>query len=838
MGRVLLRDFCQDVGYGLRSFRRSPGFAVLVVVTLGLGIGANAAIFSLVDAVLLRPMPVRDPGGLVLLSAPTTGGTSTGGPGMRDGAVTALSEPLFRDLAAHKEHFQGLAAEQAGAEEIAVGVEQPRPGAGVGERASVKVVTASYFDVLGVKAALGRTFLPGDETAPGADPVVLSHAYWQRRFGGNPAIAGQRLHLAGRTYTVVGVAARGFDGMQLGTTVDLWAPLTMALKGTSSSLGSHKRWWLMVLGRLQPGVSRAAAAASANAILRSYMAAHNPDWPPARIGIHDGGSGFVRFRQGYREPLWILMAGVGLLMLIICLNVAHLLLARGLGRRQEIAIRRALGASQARLTRQLLTEAFLLVAAGAAAGALVGSWLRDGLLSLAVNERAQLALAGGGAARVWWFTALLALLTGVLIGLVPAWRALHPDLQQPLRAAAGAVGGGARPLLSRLLLSSQVAGSLVLLVGAGLLAGSLGHLRHSDKGFSEEPLLLTELDLRGAGIRGPEASAVGEELLGRLQAVPGVRSASLAKDGPLTGKNNNCFIVVRGHDVESVHWEVVTPGFFETVGIPLLRGRGFTTDDRTGAPQVVVVNETWARRFFGAAGAASAVGVRFRYDPVRDRKMGDAVMEVVGVVRDARTETLTGELEALMYLPAAQFPESPARLQVRAAAGLDPVLLAGQVRAVVSQLRPNLTVAWLRTMRDQVDQALMKERLLATLSIAFGLCALFLVSLGLYGVISQWAAQRTPEMGLRMALGATAPQVRVLVMRQAFGLVLAGVVVGLPAAVAAAHLFRSVLFGVSPVEPWALLLGVLLLGAVAALAAYLPARRASRTSPMAALRAE
>jgi predicted permease len=839
MGRVLLGDFCQDVRYGLRSFRRSPGSALLVVVTLGLGIGANAAIFSLVDAVLLRPMPVQDPGGLVLLSSPTTKGSQNGGPGMHDGAVEALTEPLFRELAAHKEHFQGLAAE-TGAEEIPVGVDQPPAGAGVSERASIKVVTANYFDVLGVKAALGRTFLPGDETAPGADPVlVLSHAYWRRRFGGNPAIAGQRLQLAGRAYTVVGVAARGFDGMQLGTTVDLWAPLTMqpALTGKSSRLGSHQHWWLMTLGRLQPGVSRAAAEGSATAILHSYMAAHTPGWPLVRIRIHDGGSGFIRFRRGYSEPLWILMAGVGLLMLIVCLNVAHLLLARGLGRRQEIAIRRALGAGQARLTRQLLTEAFLLVAAGAAAGALVGSWLRDGLLSLAVSERAQLALAGGGAARVWSFTAVLALLTGLFIGLVPAWRATHPDLQQPLRAAAGAVGRGARPLLSRLLLSSQVAGSLVLLVGAGLLAGSLGRLRHSDKGFSEEPLLVAELDARGAGIRGPEAFALGEEMLGRLQAVPGVRSASLAKHGPLTG-STNCFIVVPGHDVEMVHWEVVTPGFFETMGIPLLGGRGFTTDDRTGAPQVVVVNETWARRFFGAAGAASAVGARFRYDPVRDRKMGDAVLEVVGVVRDARTETLTRELEPLMYLPTAQFPESLRHLQVRATAGLNPALLAGHVREVVSNLRPNLTVAWVRTMRGQVDQKLMKERLLATLSIAFGLCALFLVSVGLYGVISQWAAQRTPEMGLRMALGATGTEVRVLVMRQAFALVLAGVVVGLPAAVAAAHLFRSVLFGVSPVEPRALLLGVLLLGAVAALAAYLPARRASRTSPMAALRAE
>ena len=837
MGRVLLGDLSQDLRHGLRTLRRSPGFALLVVLTLGLGIGANAAIFTLVDAVLLRPLPVRDPGGLVLLSEPTSG-SGGAGPGMRKGGITALSEPLFRQLAAEKQHFQSLAAESADETPAAVG--RSGAGGGAADHAMVKCVSANYFDVLGVGAAVGRTFLPQDETAPGADPVlVLSHGYWQRRFGGDPNIIGARLRVEGRPFTVIGVAARGFGGTRLGTSVDLWAPLTMdpRMQAATDSRKPHKRWWLLVMGRLQPGASRATAEARANLILRPYVAAHFPGWPPVRIGVYSGASGFTRFRQGYGEPLWILMAGVGLLMAIVCLNVAHLLLARGLQRRHEIGIRRALGAGRARLVRQLVTEGFLLAAGGAAVGVLAAGWLSDALLSLAVNDRAQLALAGGGEGRASLFTALLTLATAVLIGLVPALRATQPDLSHPLRATSAAVTGGARPLLSRLLLTSQVAGSMVLLVGAGLLAGSLGHLRGSDKGFSEEPLLVAELGTRLAGIRAP-AGSFHEDLLGRLASTPGVRSASLAKHGPLTGARSNCFIVVPGHDTESVHWEVVTPGFFETMGMRLLGGRGFTSADRTGAPSVVVVNEAWVREFFGTAGPAAAVGVRFRYDPIRDRKMGDATLEVVGVVRDARTETLTDDVEPLMYLPVAQFPDVLSQLQVRAAAGVDPALLAAQVRAVPDQVWPNLTVTWLRTMRAQVEQSLIKERLLSTLSTAFGLCALFLVSVGLYGVVSQWAGQRTAEIGVRMALGATAPQVRGLVMRQASTLVLAGVAVGLPAAVAAAHLFRSLLFGVSPVEPAALLLAALLLAAVATLAAYLPARRASRISPMAALRVE
>jgi predicted permease len=830
----MLRDLFQDLRLAARSFRRSPGFTAIVVLTLALGIGANTAIFSLVDAVLLRPLPVRDPGGLVLLSEPSSRGSTGGHPGIRNGRLTAFAQPLFEQLQGRKELFTGLAAENAGALTVSV----QRWGAGevaFADRSQARCVTANYFDVLGVPAAAGRTFVSDDQTAPGANAVVvLGHGYWQRRFGGDPAIVGARLMIDGRPYTVIGVAAREFRGIHLGEVTDLWVPLTMQadLMGRSL-LGVADHWWLLVLGRLQPGVSRAAAGASANVLLRQYLAANNPTTAALRIGVEPGGAGFTRARKDLREPLLTLMAGVGLLLLVVCLNVSHLLLARGLQRQREWSIRTALGASRGRLARHLLAEGLLLSAAGALAGALASRWMIEGLLSF-IPADVPLTLNGELDRRVLAFIAGLGLAAAGVLGLVPAWRATGDALQGGLRMGPGALGGGRpRRRVGQLLLISQVALSMVLLVGAGLLSTTLRRLRDSDKGFDEGQLLVAELGRRVTGPSAPAADFT-DELLRRVGALPGVQSASLARSGPLSGRDFNQHILVSNYPSAGELFESITPGYFATMGMALVRGRSFTAAELS-SKRVAVVNEAFVRRFY-PQGAAAALGTTFRFDPVRDPGMPRDPVEVVGIVQDTRTTRgLNEEVRPLVYMPGGSTLRT---LQVRTVAGMDPALLGRQLHATIEGGPGELTVTSFRTMRSQIERALTRERLLAVLAGAFGLAALFLVSVGLYGVVSQWAGQRTQEIGLRMAVGATAAQVRGLVLGQGFRLVLSGAAVGLPLALAAGHLLRSLLFDISPAHPPTLAAAMSLMLIVAAVGAYLPARRASRVDPMVALRSE
>jgi predicted permease len=783
---------------------------------------------------------VREPGQLVLYSPGDGGGRQLGLPTDEAGRLGLFSYPLYRELRDGDRSVE-LAAQDSNLETSVV--RGPGPADDASERAEGRTVSANFFSVLGVPAHRGRTFLPEDETAPGANPVVvLSHGYWQRRFGSSNEILGTTLNINGTAYTVLGVTAPGFVGADTGQATDFWVPVTMANEfgrfGIDLNLRSY--WWMSLVGRLPPGTSMEAVQARANVIFQQYLAsdagigANAEQRARANIRLGDGSTGASQVRRQFREPLLVLMVGVGLLLLIVCLNVSYLLLARATRRQYELSIRTALGASRMRLVRQLLAEGLLLAMVGALFGAVLTYWLKDGLLAMVSTGDEPLALDTSPDGRVIWFVALVSLVTALLIGLAPALQASRSNLQQAMRATSAAVtSGGSRRLLSRTLLVSQVAFSVVLLVGAGLLAGSLGKLRQTTSGFDEEHVLLAGVNVQMSGLEGDHAQRVYDEVRRRVGMIPGVHSVSLSVPSVLNGGRMGWMIRFPGtnRQPQGVQLYLVTPGYFETLGMRLLRGRAFERTDGPAAPRVAVVNESMARKMFAGA---EALGQRISMDGVHD-------VTVVGVVSDAKNNDLRQPIDSVLFLTVAQPHGTPATilpssLEVRAAG--DPSLLAHQVRRAVREAHSGLPFMNVRTLKAQVDRTLTKDRLLATLATGFGLAALFLVALGLYGVIAQWAAQRTREIGVRMALGATSGGVRWLVLRQGVALVMVGLVLGIPAALAASRLLEGLLFGVQPMDPKTVTVAALAMFAVAALAAYLPARRASRVDPMAALRCE
>jgi predicted permease len=835
-----VEQFQQDLRYGFRLLWRNVGFTTMVVLSLAAGIGANTAIFSLINGLMLRPLPVREPERLVLFSG-WGAGILIGTP--RPGRLGATSFPLYEQLRDENQSFDGLAAQDSAVTSCIVlqtGVADERSQA----EARGRVVSANYFDVVGVQAFRGRTFLPDDQTAPGANPVVvLSHGYWQSRFGGNPAIVGAILRVNERPYTVVGITAPEFNGSRVGDgPTDLWVPITMQAEfmRAPSRLSQRDQFWLLLIGRLKPGVSMASAETNVNLTLQRFLtedpglASDAARRQAVRISLDPGARGVSLMRDEFRAPLLTLMAGVGLLLLIVCLNVSHLLLARGISRQREMSIRNALGASRGRIVRQLFTEGLLLSLLGATAGALFSGWLSSGLVSLAASRGSAIALDVSVDIRVLSFTVLLAFATAIVVGLVPVWQALGIDLDQALRATSRSTTSRSRGLISRLLLTSQVAFSLMLLVGAGLLTGSLSKLQNVEKGFNSEQALLADINPRMAGFDEEQVLVLYDELLGAVTALPGVRSASLSQLALLSGggrSQNRETISLTGSsqplEQASVQIVIVTPGYFDAVGMKMATGRAIEREDRRTAPNVAVVNQTLARRFFG--GDVNAVGKRFRDWDNED-------VEVVGVLSDAKVNGFRRDPEPTVYRPVAQESTFLSNLTVRASG--EPARLADQVRRAVRSVSSSLPVANVRTLRSQVEGSLRQERLLAILSGTFGIAALLLVCLGLYGVISQWAAQRTREVGVRLALGATGADVRWMVLRDAFTIVSAGMIAGIPAALATSRSLRGLLYGLTPTDPTTLIAALTALFGVATIAAYVPARRASRVDPMVALRAD
>jgi predicted permease len=855
--RRLEDEMFQDLRFGIRLLLKHRGFTAVAVLSLALGVGANTAIFSLINTALLKTLPVKDPQQLVFFMVARPQGTGTG-----------FSYPLLEQFNRNNHSFTGIiAANTAGQMRLT------EPGAG-GQLELVQAgrVSGNFFSVLGVDAVAGRTLTEDDDQPTGAQPVaVISYNFWKRRFGLDPGVVGRKVRLDDFPFTIVGVAPPGFFGFEVGSSPDLWWPIRMTpqvIPGNQSLNDSGQRW-LYLMARLKPDVNLEQAQAEMNAVFRQQLNEVTPEQlaslTPAQQGNHfaqniklvAGGTGFTWLRERIKQPLLILLTVVGLVLLIACANVANLLLARAAARRKEIAVRLALGAGRFRLIRQLLTESLLLAALSGALGLLLAQLGARLLLAYLPQEQTATFDLTPDAA-VLAFTLAVSLLTSLLFGLAPALGATRLDLTSSLKDGAG--GGARRSRLTphKLLIVTQVALSLFLLVGAGLFVRSLRNLKNLDAGFDRENVVLFSLNTPSDYTLAQRVKLY-QQALERLEALPGAGAASLASFSLLSGSGMNSNILIEGYanrpdEDMDCHRLWVGPNYFATMGMALLQGRdfspqelqpqgGLSADQPTaslapqpsttpGAPLAAVINQAMARYFFRDE---NPLGRRFHQ---QRGPLKGLPIEVIGVIKDAKYYNLREQTPRTYYLSFFQRPrEGEARIMLLRSFA-DPASTTTAIQRTVHELDPQVQVVNLRTMNEVVDRSLMQERFVAQLGSFFSLFALLLASIGLYGVMSYATARRTREIGIRMALGARAADVIRLVLRETMLLVGVGVVIGLGAAFTATRLVASLLFGLSPADPLTIALAVLLMLMVAALAGYLPARRAARVDPMEALRYE
>jgi len=827
----------QDIRLAFRSLRRSPGFSLIVVLTLGLGIGANTAIFSLMDQVLLRTLPVKEPQGLLLFNGP---GPYSG----RTNNDMVFSLPMFRGLEAGANNvLDGMFARFDTSATMAVGRQS--------ERVYAELVTGDYFRVLGVTAVLGRTLGPEDDRNPGAHPVaVLSHGFWIRRFGGSPNVLNQDIRINGHPMTIVGVAAPRFAGVDSTSPADMFVPIMMKAEMTPTwnDIDSWRSRWVTVMGRLKPGVTRDQAAASMNVLYKQLLhedfktvtrvpsGTFRERFLAKNLELLPGNKGRSYLRSQFSTPLIVLMGMVGLVLLIACANVANLLLARAASQQKEVAIRLALGAGAWRVIRQRLTESFILALSGATVGVLFAWWTSSLLIETLPFERAVLTLSPDPDTRVVLFAIAISFVTALLFGLAPAFQASRPAVTSALKEEVGSVAGGGRQARVRKgLVVAQVALSVLLLAGAGLFARSLYNLRTLNPGFVTDNLLQFSVDAALSGYSRERSVALFDEMRTQLAALPGVTSVAAAVVPAMTESMWSSTIRVQGYtqkEEEDMNPAVnaVAPGYFATMGMPLVVGRDFRPSDVTGAPKVAIINEKMAKYFWGNE---NPIGRRFGW--ARDE--GSFPMEVIGVVRDSKFTTLRDEVPRFVYMPYAQEESLDTMtfyVRMRGDAGGVPTA----VRQVVQRLDPNLPIFDLKTMEAQVDQSLFLERLVASLSMLFGGLATVLAAVGLYGVMSYTVSRRTREIGIRMALGAARTSVLWMVLREVAVMAIAGIVIGLPVAIGLSRFVQSQLYGLSPTDPLTLGLAAVILSSVAMFAGYVPARRATRVDPMLALRYE
>ncbi len=853
-------EMFQDLLYGARMMLSRKGFTAVAVLSLALGIGANTAIFSLLDTTLLKMLPVKNPRELVLfkwLSGDRRMFRGYDGSGIeRDEATgmrtgTSFSYPAFERF---RDQNQTLANVFAFAllRQLNVGVD------GRAEIAEGQIVSGGYHAGLGVNAFLGRTLTDEDDKAGAAAAAVISHRYWQRRFSGDPSVIGKAVSLNGAAFTIVGVTGPEFFGaLEIERAPDITVPMAFQpqVRPTSAPLLSDARnWWVHVIGRLKPGVGERRALADLNLILQQHAAAARSslqaEFDLPGLKLEPGGQGLTQTRSKYAQPLAILMAAAGLALLIACLNVANLLLARSETRQKEIAVRLSLGASRFRLVRQLLTESLLLSLMGGALGLVFAYWGKDALLALRVWGSGSMALDLNLDLRALAFTAAVSVLTGILFGLAPALRATRVDLTPALKDGAG-TATSARSRLSKGLVVAQVALSLLLLVGAGLFARTLGNLAQIDVGFNRENLLIFRVNPGVSGYKGERLANFYQQMLERIEALPGVRSATVLQNTLLGSGVGGGNIYVQGYDSQPneklmADTQYVATNFFEAMEIPILKGRRFTPQENEQAPKVAVINQTLARRYFGDTdpiGQHLAIGA-VNYD--NSGKMigsDNPPIEIVGVARDSKYNTLRGEIGPSVYLPFRQRQygiSGEMTCAVRAAG--DPAAMTAAIRNALESIDANTPLSAVKTQNEQIAEQLAQPRLFASLSSFFGLLAMALASIGLYGVMSYTVARRTYEIGIRMALGAQGGDVLRMMLRETLLLVAIGLAIGLAASVATARLIESsldgLLFGLTSTDPLTLALAALLLLGVAIVAGWMPARRAAQVDPLVALRHE
>jgi predicted permease len=830
-----------DLKLALRVFSKTPGFAAIVVLTLALGTGANTAIFSLLDQVLLRLLPVERPDRLVVLSAP---GEFQGWSNVQSDTVLPVSDPVYQGLRDRTPVFSGVLAHYPTS--IHVSIE------GQTENVSGDMVSGTYFEVLGLHPARGRFFTPQDDRVASGHPVVvLGNGFFQRRFGGDPGILGRTISINDHPMTVIGVAPPGFDGIEVGSVTDVYVPLSMQQEVQPTwgkRLGDWRSRWLMCMARLKDGVSLAQARAAANVVYKQLVEEdlQHIEAPSERVKtlfrqrtleLLPGGRGTSFLRDQSATPLLVLMGMVGLVLLIACANVAGLLLARASARQKEIAVRLALGAGRLRIIRQSLVESVTLSLASGLVGLLLAVWVGEALIRALPYEQAARALSSAPDVRVGLFTLALSVLAGVGFGLLPALRAGRADLAPALKSEASAVvGGSGHHRLRKGLVVSQVALSLLLLIGAGLFARSLMNLRALDPGFEVEHLYAFRVDPDLNGYDFTHRVDVLRRIQEEVAAEPGMTSVSAADVALLSGDNSASTVRVEGYESKegenmNPNFNDVAPGFFSTLGIPLVAGRDVSPTDLLEAPRVAVVNEAFARYFFKNE---SPIGRRFA---LAGRTESGFDTEIVGVVRDGKASSLREEKRRFVYLPYTQ-EERVGGLTYYVRSTLDSETVGTRLRAAVRKVDASLPVTDLKTMAAQVGESLFVERMTAALSAAFGLLATLLAAIGLYGVMSYAVTMRTREIGLRVALGADRRAVLLLVLREVALLAAIGVAIGLPGGYGLGRLVESQLFGLTARDPLTFVVATAALLATAFLAGFVPAARASRVDPMTALRYE
>jgi putative ABC transport system permease protein len=836
-----MESLLQDVRYALRMLRKSPGFAAIAVITLALGIGANTAIFTLFDQVLLRRLPVRDPQQLVQLrsSGSDTGRTSARSRNHGD----YFSYPMYRDLRDRNTVFGGMLATFS----RQVGVQwhnQP-------ELANTELVSGNYFDVLGVRPAAGRLLLQSDDVTQNANPVVvLSFGYWQRRFGADPGILNQSLLINGHPFTVVGVVAPGFLSVVVGDAPDLFVPMMMKPEITPgwNDLDNHRSKWLNIFARLSPGVSRKQAEAGIeiqwHALraeelkqIQNRSAAFAQHFvAESHLSLLDGALGFSPLRENIRTPLLIVMGMVGLVLLIACANVASLLLVRAAGRVREISVRYALGARRGRILQQLVVEGAMLGLAGGALGLLLAPRVSGLLVQMMYTDSGQqLPFSATPDLRILLFNFGIALLVSLLFSLAPAAQFWHPDLTPTLKQQTISVaGGGSR--FRRVSVGLQIGLSLLLLLGSGLFLRTLYKLKTFDVGFATDHLLTFGLDAKLAGYDPKDVPALSKRALESLSALPGVSSVAATNDPELSGNTEGSTIAIAGYAAKedenmNAEWSIITADYFATLKRPMVAGRNFTGQDGPDAAKVAVVNKSLAEHFFGSS--QQALG---HYFAIKDAKPD---IQIVGVVQDAKHEGVREDIRRSVFVPYLQAKEAgevPLQFYVRTWQA--PESAEAGIRGAMQKLDSKLVVDTLITMDQQIDDNLSTERMIALLAASFGVLATLLAAVGLYGVLAYATVQRTREIGIRIALGASRGAVARMVLSEVARLAGISIAVALPLALILGRLIKSQLFGISSADPLTLIATTLLTGLAALVAAWIPTRRATRVDPMVALRYE
>ncbi len=827
-----IENLIQDVRYGLRMLARNPGFTAMAVLTLALGIGANTAIFSLIDTVMLRSLPVQKPQELVEMRLYN--------PRWGSEASPTFTNPLWEQVRDRQDVFSGVFAWSTEPFDLTQG--------GAVQNANGVFVSGGYFTTLGVRAAAGRLFGPTDDQRGCPAVAVLSYSFWQSHYGGAESAIGGNLSLDHHPFQIIGASAAGFYGAEVGQEFDVAVPVCTAaiFDGKESRLDNRSWWSLRIIGRMKPGVSPAQVKARLSVLSPGISAAALPrNWDPQgqqdflkqSLVTFPAVTGISELRRQFKEPLDILMAVVGLVLLIACANIASLMLARAAGRNKEIAVRQALGASRLRLIRQLLTECVLLSSAGALLGMLFASWGTALLVRYISTAQKQVFLDLSPDGRVLAFTAAIAVLTGLLFGILPAFRSTRVSLTAAMKSR-GYIEGHGRLRSGRWIVASQVALSLVLLVAAGLFLRSFAKLAMLDIGFDRHNVLLVNANLKAANVPPEQRLAIYEQIESRLRALPGVVSASRSWNTPISGSAWNYNIKADSPNAPTgeaslTYFNSISPAYFQTLRTPLLAGRGFNNHDTKTAPMVAIVNQTLARKFFSGL---NPIGRYFRNGEAPESLAPP--IQIIAVVKDSKYESLREETDPMAFFPITQQApghDDEENFELRTAT--PPSSLISAVQKAVAGVNKGISIDF-HTLTEQVNDSLVQERLLALLSGFFGGLALLLAMIGLYGTLSYLVTQRQMEFGVRMALGAQPGSILRLVMRDVVLVLAGGLAAGISISLATVHLLQKMLFGLGARDPVALTAAVGTLSAVAFIAAYLPARRATKVDPMVALRDE